>query len=214
MVSSGDADAMVTGVTRPFGRCFDDITKVISPKNDESFLSMSMMVSKERTVFIGDVNIHDTPNAEQLANIATGIANTVRSLGYTPRVALLSFSNFGSLTRPSSKSLKEAVNILNTRNVDFEFDGEMTPEVALDYDLIRENYPFCRLSGPANVLIMPSLLSANISFKLLQKLGGGSILGPLMIGGEKPFQIVQMGSSVSDIVNSASFAAYNSLYSN
>ena len=214
MVSAGDADAMVTGVTRPFGRCFDDITKVISPKNDESFLSMSMMVSKERTVFIGDVNIHDTPNAEQLANIATGIANTVRNLGYTPRVALLSFSNFGSLTRPSSKDLKEAVNILNTRNVDFEFDGEMTPEVALDYDLIRENYPFCRLSGPANVLIMPSLLSANISFKLLQKLGGGSILGPLMIGGEKPFQIVQMGSSVSDIVNSASFAAYNSLYSN
>ena len=212
MVSAGDADAMVTGVTRPFGRCFDDITKVISPKNDESFLSMSMMVSKERTVFIGDVNIHDTPNAEQLANIATGIANTVRSLGYTPRVALLSFSNFGSLTRPSSRNLKEAVNILNTRNVDFEFDGEMTPEVALDYDLIKENYPFCRLSGPANVLIMPSLLSANISFKLLQKLGGGSILGPLMIGGEKPFQIVQMGSSVSDIVNSASIAAYNSLY--
>ena len=214
MVSAGDADAMVTGVTRPFGRCFDDITKVISTKNDESFLSMSMMVSKERTVFIGDVNIHDMPNAEQLANIATGIANTVKSLGYTPRVALLSFSNFGSLTRPSSKNLKEAVNILNTRNVDFEFDGEMTPEVALDYDLIKENYPFCRLSGPANVLIMPSLLSANISFKLLQKLGGGSILGPLMIGGEKPFQIVQMGSSVSDIVNSASIATYNSLYSN
>ncbi len=214
MVSASDADAMVTGVTRPFGRCFDDITKVISPKKDESFLSMSMMVSKERTVFIGDVNIHDMPNAEQLANIATGIANTVKSLGYTPRVALLSFSNFGSLTRPSSRNLKEAVNILNSRNIDFEFDGEMTPEVALDYDLIKENYPFCRLSGPANVLIMPSLLSANISFKLLQKLGGGSILGPLMIGGEKPFQIVQMGSSVSDIVNSASIATYNSLYSN
>ena len=174
---------------------------------------MSMMVSKERTVFIGDVNIHDTPNAEQLANIATGIANTVKDLGYKPRVALLSFSNFGSLSRPSSKDLKEAVNILDKKQVDFEFDGEMTPEVALDYDLIKENYPFCRLSGPANVLIMPSLLAANISFKLLQKLGGGSILGPLMIGGEKPFQIVQMGSSVSDIVNSASIATYNAIFS-
>jgi malate dehydrogenase (oxaloacetate-decarboxylating)(NADP+) len=213
MVSAGDADAMVTGVTRPFGRCFNDITKVISSKNEQSFLSMSMMVSKERTVFIGDVNIHDTPNAEQLANIATGIASTVKDLGYKPRVALLSFSNFGSLSRPSSKDLKEAVNILEKKQVDFEFDGEMTPEVALDYDLIKENYPFCRLSGPANVLIMPSLLAANISFKLLQKLGGGSILGPLMIGGEKPFQIVQMGSSVSDIVNSASIATYNAVFS-
>ena len=213
MVSSNDADAMVTGVTRPFGRCFDDITKVISSKDDQSFLSMSMMVSKQRTVFIGDVNIHDTPNAEQLANIASGIASTVKNLGYTPRVALLSFSNFGSLSRPSSENIKQAVNILNERKVDFEFDGEMTPEVALDFDLIKENYPFCRLSGPANVLIMPSLLSANISFKLLQKLGGGSVLGPLMIGGKKPFQIVQRGSSVSDIVNSASIAAYNSLYS-
>ena len=213
MVSAEDADAMVTGVTRPFGRCFNDITKVISSKNNQTFLSMSMMVSKERTVFIGDVNIHDTPNAEQLANIATGIANTVKDLGYKPRVALLSFSNFGSLTRPSSKELKEAVNILDKKKVEFEFDGEMTPEVALDYDLIKDNYPFCRLSGPANVLIMPSLLAANISFKLLQKLGGGSILGPLMIGGEKPFQIVQMGSSVSDIVNSASIATYNSIFS-
>ncbi len=213
MVSSGDADAMVTGVTRPFGRCFDDITKVISSKEDQSFLSMSMMVSKDRTVFIGDVNIHDTPNPDQLANIATGIAKTVKNLGYTPRVAFLSFSNFGNLNRPSSEKLKQAVSLLNERKVDFEFDGEMTPEVALDYELIRENYPFCRLSGPANVLIMPSLLSANISFKLLQKLGGGSILGPLMIGGEKPFQIVQMGSSVSDVVNSASIATYDSLYS-
>lgn len=213
MVSAGDADAMVTGVTRPFGRCFNDITKVISSKDNQSFLSMSMMVSKERTVFIGDVNIHDTPNAEQLANIATGIANTVKDLGYKPRVALLSFSNFGSLSRPSSKDLKEAVSILDKKKVDFEFDGEMTPEVALDYDQIKENYPFCRLSGPANVLIMPSLLAANISFKLLQKLGGGSILGPLMIGGEKPFQIVQMGSSVSDIVNSASIATYNAVFS-
>ena len=212
MVSEGDADAMITGVTRSFGRCFDDITKVIDAKNNQSFLSMSMMVSKERTVFIGDVNIHDRPSPEQLADIASGVANTVKNLGYNPRVALLSFSNFGNPSRPSSKNIREAVNILNERKVNFEFDGEMTAEIALDYDLIKQNYPFCRLSGPANVLIMPGLLSANISFKLLQKMGGGSVLGPLMIGGEKPFQIVQMGSTVSDLVNSASIAAYDALY--
>ena len=212
MVSTGDADAMITGVTRSFGRCFDDITKVIDAENNQSFLSMSMMVSKERTVFIGDVNIHDRPSPEQLADIASGVANTVKNLGYNPRVALLSFSNFGNPSRPSSKNIREAVNILSERKVNFEFDGEMTAEIALDYDLIKQNYPFCRLSGPANVLIMPGLLSANISFKLLQKMGGGSVLGPLMIGGEKPFQIVQMGSTVSDLVNSASIAAYDALY--
>ena len=213
MVSAGDADAMVTGITRPFARCFDDITKVIQSKNNQSFLSMSMMVSKERTVFIGDINIHDRPSPDELADIASGIANTVKNLGYTPRVALLSFSNFGNPLRPSSKNIREAVTILSERKVDFEFDGEMTAEVALNFDLIKQNYPFCRLSGPANVLIMPGLLSANISFKLLQNMGTVSVLGPLMIGGEKPFQIVQMGSNVSDVVNSAAIAAYNAVFS-
>ena len=213
MVSAGDADAMVTGITRPFARCFDDITKVIQSKKNQSFLSMSMMVSKERTVFIGDINIHDRPSPDELADIASGIANTVKNLGYTPRVALLSFSNFGNPLRPSSKNIREAVTILSERKVDFEFDGEMTAEVALNFDLIKQNYPFCRLSGPANVLIMPGLLSANISFKLLQNMGAVSVLGPLMIGGEKPFQIVQMGSNVSDVVNSAAIAAYNAVFS-
>ena len=123
----------------------------------------------------------------------------------------MSFSNFGSLSRPSSKDLKEAVNILDKKQVDFEFDGEMTAEVALDYNLIKENYPFCKLSGPANVLIMPDLYSANISFKLLQKMENLSVIGPIMIGGNNPFQIVQMGASVSDIVNSACISTYNSL---
>tara|TARA_A100001011_G_C13700342_1_gene591309 strand:- start:2 stop:550 length:549 start_codon:yes stop_codon:yes gene_type:complete len=171
---------------------------------------MSMLVSKEKTVFIGDVNIHDKPNPEELANISSGIANSVKNMGYTPRVALLSFSNFGNPPKPGSEIIKKSVEILSKRNVTFEFDGEMSAEVALDYDLIQKNYPFCRLSDAANVLIMPDLTSANISFKLLQKLGGGSVLGPIMIGGEKPFQIVQMGASVSDILNAASLATYNS----
>ena len=117
--------------------------------------------------------------------------------------------NFKKFTLP--EIIRKAVEILANRKVSFEFDGEMSAETALDYDLIKENYPFCRLSGPANVLIMPDLTSANISFKLLQKMGGGSVLGPIMIGGEKPFQIVQMDSSVTDIVNAASIAAYNAI---
>ena len=211
MVASNDADAMITGVTRPFGRCFDDVIKMIDPIKNETFLSMSMLVSKERTVFIGDVNIHDTPTSEQLADIASGIARTVKNLGYEPKLALLSFSNFGNPPNQNSQIITKTIELLVKRKVNFEFDGEMSAEVALDYNLIKENYPFCRLSGPANVLIMPDLTSANISFKLLQKLGGGSVLGPIMIGGEKPFQIVQMGASVTEIVNAAAIATYNSI---
>ncbi len=211
MVSSNDADAMVTGVTRPFGRCFEDITKIINHIKNENYLSMSMLVSKERTVFIGDVNIHENPNEFELADIACGIARTVKNFGYDPKVALLSFSNFGNPSGIKSEIIKNSVSLLSERNVDFEFDGEMSAETALDYNLIKENYPFCRLSGPANVLIMPDLSSANISFQLLQKLGGGNVLGPIMIGGEQSFQIVQMGASVTEIIDAAAIATYNAI---
>ncbi len=211
MVSSNDADAMVTGVTRPFGRCFEDITKIINHIKNENYLSMSMLVSKERTVFIGDVNIHENPNEFELADIACGIARTVKNFGYDPKVALLSFSNFGNPSGIKSEIIKNSVSLLSKRNVDFEFDGEMSAETALDYNLIKENYPFCRLSGPANVLIMPDLSSANISFQLLQKLGGGNVLGPIMIGGEQSFQIVQMGASVTEIIDAAAIATYNAI---
>ncbi len=211
MVSSNDADAIVTGVTRPFGRCFEDITKIINHIKNENYLSMSMLVSKERTVFIGDVNIHENPNEFELADIACGIARTVKNFGYDPKVALLSFSNFGNPSGIKSEIIKNSVSLLSKRNVDFEFDGEMSAETALDYNLIKENYPFCRLSGPANVLIMPDLSSANISFQLLQKLGGGNVLGPIMIGGEQSFQIVQMGASVTEIIDAAAIATYNAI---
>ena len=135
----------------------------------------------------------------------------LKNLGYEPKVALLSFSNFGNPPNQKSKIITKTIELLIKRKVNFEFDGEMSAEVALDYNLIKENYPFCRLSGPANVLIMPDLTSANISFKLLQNLEVGSVLGPIMIGGEKPFQIVQMGSSVTEIVNAAAIATYNSI---
>ncbi len=211
MVVSNDADAMVTGYTRPFNRCFDDITKVIDTFDKKSYLSMSIVVSKQKIVFIGDVNIHRKPTGIELANIATGIAENAEKLGYKPRVAILSYSNFGNPSGSNTDLINECLSILNTKKVDFEFDGEMTAEVALDYNLIKENYPFCKLTGPANVLIMPDLYSANISFKLLQKMENLSVIGPIMIGGDNPFQIVQMGTSVSDIVNSACISTYNSL---
>ena len=211
MVAAKDADAMITGFTRPFNRCFDDITKVIGSRSKNEYVSMSIAVSKKNTVFIGDVNIHKEPSGEELASIAKGVANSAKSLGYLPRVAILSYSNFGNPPGSNSERINKCLNLLEKSNVDFEFDGEMTAEIALDYELIKENYPFCKLSGPANVLIMPDLYSANISFKLLQKLGSLSIIGPIMIGGESPFQIIQMGASVSDIVNAASISTYDSL---
>jgi malate dehydrogenase (oxaloacetate-decarboxylating)(NADP+) len=128
-----------------------------------------------------------------------------------PRVALLSFSNFGDPLRDKGKRIREAVDILDTRKVDFEYDGELAADVALDYDLMRQHYPFCRLSGPANVLIMPALDPANIAAKLMQELGGGTVIGPLLLGLEKPVQIVPMGASVSQIVTMAALAAHETL---
>ncbi len=211
MVAAKDADAMITGFTRPFNRCFDDITKVIGSQSKKEYVSMSIVVSKQNTVFIGDVNIHKKPTEEELANIAIEIASSAKNLGYFPRVAFLSYSNFGNPPGSNSKKIKKCLKLLKEKNVDFEFDGEMTSEIALDYELIKENYPFCKLTGPANVLIMPDLYSANISFKLLQKMGSLSVIGPIMTGERNPFQIIQMGASVSDIVNAASISAYNSL---
>ena len=186
MVDTGDADAMVTGTTRAFKSSFDHITRVIGPKQADIY-TMSMVVSRGTTVFIGDTSIHERPDAETMADIAEGIAAQVRRLGITPRVAIMSFSNFGNPWMKTAASPHETIEVLDQRNVDFEYDGEMTADVALDYDLMKANYPFCRLSGPANVLVMPGLHSANISFKLLKKLGGGSTIGPIIFGAQKPF---------------------------
>ena len=192
MVNAGDADAMVTGTTRSFKSSFDHITRVINPKQSQIY-SMSMVVSRGTTVFLGDTSIHERPDSETMADIAEGIANQVKKLGITPRVAIMSFSNFGNPWMKTAASAHKTIDVLDSRQVDFEYDGEMTADVALDYDLMRANYPFSRLSGPANVLVMPGLHSANIAFKLLKKLGGGSTIGPIIFGAEKPFQIVPMG---------------------
>ena len=211
MVLKGHADAMVTGVTRSFQPSFDQVTRVISPRKGKDFLATSMIVSRGRTVFIGDVAVHERPNGEQIADIAEAIAGKARQMGHTPRVAILSFTNFGSPQSDITAEARRAIEILDKRKPDFEYDGEMSADVALDYELMKSRYPFCRLSGPANILVMPGLHSANIAFELIQNLTEGSVIGPIMLGAEKPFQVVQMGASVNDLVQAAALAAYEAL---
>ena len=211
MVVNGEADAMVTGVTRSFKVSFEHVRRVIDSKDEEIFVSCSMLISKGRTVFLGDTSIYERPTADQLAQIAISVSKQAKLMGHTPRVALLSFSNFGNPSGPSTDHIVQAIKKLDSMDVDFEYDGEMSAEVALNYDLQKQRYPFCRLTGPANILIMPGLHSANISFKLMQQLGGGSVIGPMLMGSQHPFQIVQMGAQVNDIVNAAAMAVYETL---
>ncbi len=211
MVSNGDADAMVTGATRSFAVAFEEVTRVIDPKPDRRVFGLQIVVTRDRTVFIADTNVHVVPDAETLADIAVQSAAKARQMGHEPRVALLSFSNFGNPMRGQADRIRHAVEILDSRDVDFEYDGEMAADTALNFALMQRMYPFCRLSGPANVLVMPALHSANISAKLMQELGGGSVIGPMLLGLSKPAQIVPMGATVNDIVNAAALVAYDSI---
>ena len=211
MVALGDADAMVTGLTRSFGVAFEDISRVIDPKPGHRVFGMSIMVLESRSLFIADTSVHELPSPEQLVDIAIQSAAQARAMGHEPRVALLSFSNFGNPLRPRAQHLRDAIELLDAMEVDFEYDGEMQANVALDYELMRRLYPFARLSGPANVLIMPALHSANITTKLVQNAGVGTVIGPILIGLSKPAQIVQTGATVSDVVTAAAIAAHDSI---
>jgi malate dehydrogenase (oxaloacetate-decarboxylating)(NADP+) len=159
-------------------------------------------------VIVADTAVHDMPNAEQLADIAEEVAGFARRMGYEPRVAMLAYSTFGNPPGERSERVQEAVKMLEKRRVDFEFDGEMAADVALNPRLLQQ-YPFCRLSGPANVLVMPAFHSASIATKMLQELGGSTVIGPLIVGLNKPVQIVSLNAKDSDIVNMAAIAAYN-----
>ena len=208
MVALDDADAMVTGVTRSYSVAYDNIRRVLDPKPKCRVFGLSIMVARGRTVFISDTTVHELPSPQELADIAVQTARVARQMGHEPRVAMLSFSNFGNPMRERAERIREAVRILNTLELDFEIDGEMSPDVALNPEL-RQLYPFCRLSGPANVLIMPALHTSSIAAKLLQELGGGTVIGPLLIGLAKPVQIVPLGAAVSDLVNIAALAAHD-----
>jgi malate dehydrogenase (oxaloacetate-decarboxylating)(NADP+) len=161
-----------------------------------------------RTVFIADTTIHELPSAEQLANIAIEAAGVARRFGYEPRVAFLSYSTFGYPKGDRSEHVRKAVKVLDDRKVDFEYDGEMAADVALSREAMAL-YPFCRLSGPANVLVMPAAHSASISTKMLQQLGGVTVIGPLIAGLAKPVQITSMSATTNDIVNLAALASYD-----
>ena len=206
MVSLGDADAMVTGVTRNYSLALEDIRKVIDPAENKRMVGISVIISENKTVLVGDTNVHDMPSAEEIADITQAGADLARKLGLDPHAALLAYSSFGYPEGERSTFMREAVDILDKRNVDFDYDGEMAADVALNPEAMKL-YPFCRLTEPANVLIMPAIHSASISTKLLQELGGATLVGPLLVGLSKPVQIAPTGCNVSELVNLATIAA-------
>ena len=212
MVALGDADAMVSGSTRNYSTVLEDIRRAIDPKPGHRVIGVSLVLARGRLVIVADTAVHDLPTPSELADIAEEAAGVARRLGYTPRVALLAYSTFGQPEGERAKQIRQAITILdqrrNDRRVDFEYDGEMAADVALNPQQMAA-YPFCRLSGPANVLIMPAYHSASISTKLLQELGGSTVIGPLLVGLDRPVQIVPMGARDSDIVNMATVAAFN-----
>jgi malate dehydrogenase (oxaloacetate-decarboxylating)(NADP+) len=208
MVALGDADAMVTGVTRSFSVALEDIRRCIDPKPGHRVMGVSLVLARGRTVLVADTALCELTDAEILADIAVEAAGVARRFGYEPRLALLAFSSFGNPPGERVAEVQRAVRLLDQRRVDFEYDGDMTADVALNMDL-REAYPFCRLSGPANVLIMPGFHSASISTKLLQELGGATVIGPLLVGLDRPVQIVSLSANDSQLVNMAALAAFN-----
>ncbi len=208
MVATGDADAMVTGLTRSASVCLDDIGHAIDTAEGAVSFGLTLMLGEQgRSIFIADTLIHERPNPRQLADIVVGAAAAARQLGHEPRVALLSHSTFGTPMHPTGNAMREAVALLDTMGVDFEYDGEMSPDVALD-EGYRKLYPFCRLTGPANILVMPGLHSSHITSRLAPRLGGGGTIGPLLIGLSHAVQLLPMDASVSQIVDIATIAAH------
>ena len=208
MVANGDADAMVAGVTRNFSVALEDVRRVIDPKPGHRVIGLSLVVARGRTVLVADTAITELPSGEDLADIAIEAAGVAKRLGYVPRVGMLAFSTFGHPAGERSEKVIEAVRILDHRRVDFEYEGDMAADVALNPELATA-YPFNRLSGPANVLVMPAFHSASISTKMLQELGGATVIGPLLVGLDRSVQLVQLGAKDTQIVNMAAIAAFN-----
>ena len=208
MVALGDADAMVSGLTRNYSVVLEDVRHVIDPKPGRAVIGISIVVAKGRTTFVADTAVHDMPSAAQLARIASEAARFAQKLGHTPRVAFLAHSTFGHPASERSERVREAVSLLSQNSVDFEFDGEMGADVALNPELMAL-YPFCRLTGPANVLVMPAFHSASIATRMVGELGDATVIGPVLVGLEKPVQIVPLGAKDTDIVNMAAFAAFS-----
>ncbi|MGI9361907.1 MAG: NADP-dependent malic enzyme [Parasphingorhabdus sp.] len=206
LLALDQGDAMITGVTRPYSQTFKDIAKVIDMEPGRTSFGIHVMIGQSHTVFMADTTVNERPSPEELADIAEQTAAVARKMGHEPRVAFLSYSTFGNPAGRWLENIREAVSVLNSRRVNFEYEGEMAPDVALNRKLM-ENYPFNRLSGPANVLVMPGLQSANLSAKLLRELGGDAMIGPMLVGLKKSVQIATMASTASELVTLAVLAA-------
>ena len=208
MVACGDADGAVTGNTRRFGASFDKVTQVIDARPGEIMFGLNMVVAKGKTIFVGDTSVNEYPSSEELAEIAISSARVVKMFGFVPKVAFVSHSTFGQPLTSRTKHIKKAVQILKDKNVDFDFDGDMQPDVALNEEY-KELYPFSSIVGNANILIMPGQHSAAISYKMMKSLGETKVIGPLLIGLGQPIEIAPLRSSTSEIINLASVAAYS-----
>jgi len=207
MLHHGLADGMVTGVTRSYDIALSDVRLVLKHKTDERTMGVSVVVNKTRTLFIADTNITELPTAEDLADIAESTASFARQFGFEPRVAFLSYSTFGNPVGERMKKVRDAVSILDGREVDFEYEGDIAADVALD-PMHSLTYPFSRLTEAANILVMPAIHSASISTKLLDSVGGATVLGPFLTGLSKPVQICSLGATASEIAQMATLAAF------
>ncbi len=208
MVALGHADALVTGVTRNWSIAYENVRFVLDNKAGHRPIGVSIVLCGGRAVLVADTSCHDMPTTEELADIAEEAAKVARRLGYEPRVAMLAYSTFGHPEGERSDRVREAVELLDARGVDFEYEGEMAADVALNRDAMAL-YPFCRLSDTANVLVMPAFHSASISTKMLQELGGGTVIGPMLVGLSHPVQITSLGATDADVLNMAALAAYD-----
>ena len=209
MVACGDADAMITGNTRRYSSSLEKVIKVVDPRPGEIMFGLNLVVNRGKTIFICDTSVIEYPDANQLADMAISTARVVRLFGFDPKIAFLSHSTFGEPVTDRTKRISDAVKILKKKKVDFKFDGEMQPDVALE-EVYKELYPFSEIVGNSNVLIMPSQHSAAISYKMMKSMSRAKVIGPLLIGLGLPIEIAPLRSSTSDILNLASIAAYSS----
>ncbi len=208
MIACNDADAMVTGNIRHYAASIEKLKKVVDPRPGEEIFGMTMINSKGKTILVADTNVEDFPSAERLVNVSKSCVRVARLFGFDPKVAFLSHSTFGNPVSKNTKHVRDAIELLKKENVDFDFDGEMQPDVALN-PIYKETYPFSKIVGNANILIMPALHSAAISTKLMKVYGGAKLIGPLLIGLGLPIEVAPLRSNTSDILNLASVAAYS-----
>ncbi len=206
LLKLGIGDAMVTGMTRTFAQTMREVRQVLDPQEGRLPFGIHLMIGKNYTVFLADTTVNERPSAHDLAVIAKETAAVARRLGHEPRVAFLSYSTFGNPPGRYLENIRDAVALLDAEQPGFEYEGELAPDAALN-PAVMKNYPFSRLSGPANVLVMPGLQSANISAKLLRELAGNATIGPMLIGMEKPVQIAPMTAIAPDVLTLAVLAA-------